>query len=601
MLLLFAASIPSVFSQDDLKTETIEGKKYYMHKVEQGHTLYAISKKYLIEIEDILNENPEASEGLKIDQVLRIPLVKENKKLHKLNNPEIKGNYILHTIEKGQTLYSLSKFYNIALEDIVFENPGVQNEMRIGDVLKIRVNKVENINKESIAPAKEDGWLRHTIHKGETLYSLAKKYGVNIDSISIINNGLPEGLKDGETIRIPVKILPGRNDIIKADTSVIYKYIKEKLKSGKFDEDEQNPGEYNIALLLPLFIQENDGIEKNKRPFEKKILFDQSIVALQFYEGFLLALDSMNKEGLVANIYVYDTAKDSLQLKMVLAKPELKQMDLIIGPLFLSGFVQASKFALENEIHIVSPFIQQNSIIAENPYVSKVVPAPTTQFDQIAEFISEAYPNQNLVLIHNSKLEDKPIVRAFTKKAAAKNLSIKEINYLTSDFKAIQLALSSNKKNILIVPSNDVAFVTDLISKLYFSSTQEKEIIVFGSDSWLDFENLDINYLQKLNTHIATANHVDFDNEKIKNFIGVYREKYLSDPSNYAFQGFDLGYFYLSLLNKYGRYFSQKYVLFTHNGLQLTFNVSKVSEQSGFENKGFSIIRFENYKLVKVN
>ncbi|MDQ3192096.1 MAG: LysM peptidoglycan-binding domain-containing protein [Bacteroidota bacterium] len=594
-------NITCVFSQDDIKTETIGGKKYYIHKVEQGHTLYAISKKYLVEINDILEENPELNEGLKIDQIIKIPVSRENKKLHKINNPEMEGNFILHKIEKGQTLYSLSKTYNIPLEDIVKENPGVQNEMQIDKVLRIPVNKVENIQKESIAPAKQDNWLRHIVVKGETQYSLAKKYVVNIDSISIINNGFPEGLQEGSEIKIPIKITPRKDAIINADTSIIYKYIKDKLKGGTFDSIAKTPGEYKIALFLPFFLDYNDSLTLNKKPYEKNTLFQKSIVPLEFYEGFLLSIDSLKELGFHANIYVYDTAKDSAQVEIILKKPELKEMDLIVGPLYLSDFVKVSKFALENRIHIVSPFIQQNTIISSNSFVSKVIPAYTTQFEQVAGFISDSFPNQNLILVHNSTIDDKPMVKAFLKQANKNNLQVKEVNYLSSDFKTVQQALSPVKKNILIVPSNDRAFVTELITNLYFSSTSDKEIVVFGSDSWLNFENLDINYLHKLNTHMATASYVNFEDEKIKNFIKVYREKYSTDPTMYAFQGYDLGYFYLSLLNKYGRYFTQKYASFTHQGLQVNFNLNKISNESGFENKGFSIIKYEDFKLVKVN
>ena len=598
LLLFFTVSATIVFAQDDLKTETIDGKKYYLHKIEQGHTLYAVSKKYLIGINEIIKENPGVEQGLQIGQVLKIPVIKENKKLNKKNSPQLEGNFILHEVEQGQTLYSLSKLYNIDLAEIVNENPNVQNDMHIGRILKIPVNKVKNVKKSSISPAKADNWLRHIVIKGETKYSLSKKYNCSIDSLIALNDGFPQGLKEGDTIKIPQKIslkddgISGKENV-KGD---IYNYIKEKLQGVPDDSIRKFLfREYQIALLLPFFLEENDSFLDHQ-----KGLYSQSLISVEFYEGFLIALDSLRKQGFNARVHVYDSGSDSLQTKAVLSKPELKKMDLIVGPLYLAGFVEASKFALENQIHIISPFIHQNAIITGNPYASKALPAYTTQFEQIAEFIADTFSNQNVIIIHNNAIADKPLLDAFMKGAKYKNLSVKEIKYKTSGIAGVKGALSLSKKNIIIVPSNNQVFVTELITKLNFAVNAD-QVLVFGSDKWLDFENLDINYLHKLKTHIATSAFVDYNANEIKRIIETFRDKYHTDPTMYAFQGFDIGYFYLSLLKTYGKSFAQKNNSFNHKGAQVVFNMNKIAPDSGFENKGISIIRYEDFKLVKVN
>ena len=107
-----------VFSQEKAtEIEIINGNKYYIHKIEKGNTLYAISKKYLVDIDVLIEENPLIKDGFKIDQVIKIPIRRQNKNLEKSNTPGIKADNMLHTVEKGQTLYSLSKLYNIDLSN----------------------------------------------------------------------------------------------------------------------------------------------------------------------------------------------------------------------------------------------------------------------------------------------------------------------------------------------------------------------------------------------------------------------------------------------------------------------------------------------------
>src|SRR5690606_36539490 len=98
-------------------TETISGKKYYKHTVEKGQTLYSISRLYALDQRIIEAENPELKNGFKIGQVLNIPFDVSEKK--EVNTAVIdKSNYIKHIVEKEQTLYSISKKYNVTIEEI---------------------------------------------------------------------------------------------------------------------------------------------------------------------------------------------------------------------------------------------------------------------------------------------------------------------------------------------------------------------------------------------------------------------------------------------------------------------------------------------------
>ena len=91
----------------------INGKKYYVHTVKSGDTLYSIAKTYKVEESAIRDNNPGVTDGLRIDQTVKIPVPEsalvENAQLNKKRKKE----YITHKVKAGQTIYAIAREYNI--------------------------------------------------------------------------------------------------------------------------------------------------------------------------------------------------------------------------------------------------------------------------------------------------------------------------------------------------------------------------------------------------------------------------------------------------------------------------------------------------------
>src|SRR5690606_26289333 len=162
-------------------------------------TLYSISKAYAIDIQDIIDENPGIENGITVNQVIKIPANKVNKKEIREKALELDGKFLLHTVKPGETLFSLARNYQLKFDDILDENTEAKEGLKVGMVLKIPTQKVNTINQTDVQIAKTDSFISHEVKPQETLYALSKLYQVNIDSIRIVNNGLPEGLKVGQT------------------------------------------------------------------------------------------------------------------------------------------------------------------------------------------------------------------------------------------------------------------------------------------------------------------------------------------------------------------------------------------------------------------
>ncbi len=543
---------------------TIAGAKFYLHTVEKGQTLFAIAKCYELSLNDIVIENPEAINGIKPGQVLKVP-VKKAKKIEVATVPE-GANYILHVVESGQTLYSISRQYDTSVDKIKDLNSDLSDGLKIGQTLKIPSLKTKTAPKGTVKNTK-------TSVNPSTAPVTTFKMGP-IDSLTSFMMDVKNRPRDSVTI-----------------SKIIY------------------PGEikdqYNIAFFLPFHLDVVNEINTEEVVKEDEQLSNKTIISLQFYEGALLAIDSLKKQQLNAKIFVYDIDdKDSLNIVNILKKPELKKMDLMIGPFYGSSFMPVSKFAKEHSIPIVSPFIQINKILFNNPYVCKVLPSSILQVEQMAHFVVDTFHKQNIILVNSGNMKEISFYNAFKNTA---NKALKEAGYKVNDslkevksLGAIEGMLTPSKINVIVLPSNNQSYVTEFISKLNTLRDKNK-IVLMGLQSWVNYDNLDFEYLNNLTVHIPSNNYIDYQNPSSQNFIKAYRERFKTEPELYSYDGFDISYFFISALQKEGSGFLNKIVGNNYQGIESNFNFMQYPLDSGFENKFVYILKYQDNKLVKAN
>ena len=569
-------------------TSTIAGIKYYMHTVEKGQTLFAIAKCYELSLNDIVIENPEAIDGIKPGQVLKVP-VKKIKKPETLP-VQAGANYIIHKVESGQTLYSIAKQYGTSVEEIKKINPELKDGLKGGQTLKIPSAKMpteiaKNVKTEKIIE-KPVTTISSTSTNATT--STTSTTGP-ITTTSKTTTNIKMGPADSLTTYLSEHTKPIVDDEMNSTTSY----------SGKLKE------EYAIALFLPFHADEANEISTESIIKGDAQLPNKSTIALQFYEGALIAIDSLKKQKLNAKIFVYDIDdRDSVNILNILKKPELAKMDLMIGPLYGSSFIPVSKFAKEHSIPIVSPFTQVNKVLFDNLYVCKVLPSSAMQVEQMAHYVVDTFRTQNIILVNNGNPKEvsfynvfKNIANKALRKTGAKaNDSLKEAKSII----AIESMLNPAKVNVVILPSNNQSYVSEFISKLNVLAEKNK-IVLLGLQSWTSFDNLDFEYLNKLSVRIPSNTYIDFQNRMTQNFINTYREEFKTEPELYAYQGFDITCYFISSLQKYGTGFLNNIVDNKYQGIETNFNFMQYPLDSGFENKFVYILKYQDNKLLKAN
>ncbi|MFH1319345.1 MAG: LysM peptidoglycan-binding domain-containing protein [Bacteroidota bacterium] len=579
-LSLFYGNGVSIAQPDSFKTQIIDGRKYYIHTVVKGETLYAISRKYGVEVKEIALENPLTINGLKTGQVIKIPIPFKT-----ISAKSLDGKYIFHTVEQGQTFYSLSKKFSVSIDDIKSANPELAADiLKVGSTIRIPLAS----------------------HSAKDVPDTAQ-----MDILSSTVDTIYIHLPNGDSLAATG--FPGKAPAIEKP-ELVFRSI------------------YNVAVMLPFYLDMNDSISADKSMDEPEEMYSRSEIALGFYEGTLLAVDSLKKQGLSVRMFIYDTNNDTNKVIELLQKDTLRKMDLIIGPLYLSNLSIAAKFAMENKINIVSPFISTNRILRGNPYLSKANPCVQTSIEEIASYIADKYVSRqnvpdrekNFIAVHNNDPGEKLLFNIFQDKLLSffstekdstggappgiqQNFKkppvifqhdIKEIAYNERGMEAVEEALSVADTNIIIIPSSDQVFVSQLISKLN-ELEEDYKIIVFGLPVWENFKNIEIEYLQNLNVHITSSSFIDYESEPVKSFVKQYYKLYKIFPGKYAFQGFDVVYYYLNILKNFGYNFQTYLPEIDHTGVHTSYKYFSTGINNGYENRYVIILKYEDYELVK--
>lgn len=600
-LLGMLIALPNVVSAQDgapnLEIHKLNGKEYYIHTIEAGNTLYAVSRMYAIPIKELLKSNPSAATGYAIGDRIMIPL-KEVKRKDFTQSVEVDGNYLIHKVEKKNTLYAISKEYDVDQKDIIAENPEVANEgLKEGMEIRIPVAKIKKSEEKQLyQPAQENKWMTHAVQPKETVYSLSKKYEVSIDSILAVNNGLVGGLRIGKDINIPLLKKPSM--VTKLDTPIVI--------TAHFDSNAIKPA-YRVAVLLPFFLEQNKealALETVKA----SDLYGMSSYAIEFYEGVLVALDSLKKDGLSIQMSVFDTGNDTAKTAAILRKPEMKTMDLIIGPLYYKNFIKVADFAKKHEINIVSPVKQSNKILLGNAYVSKVATSSPLLVKQLADYTFDNWKKENIILINHEGEEDDASIQTFVKSYKGLMLASKdsmmyavptELIYGNKSFSNLKNNLNELKQNIIYVPSENQSFITSLMNQLYDIRNEYNITLVFG-DNIQSYDNIEIAYLHELNVHVLTSEYVDQNSVAVANFKQKFYGVNKHLPTKYSYLGHDVAYFYLSLLNEFGVNYDVMFLGYKKELLMLNFDYFKTGIESGYENHSVFLLKYEDYRLKKV-
>ncbi len=603
-LLLILVIACNVYAQTPVvKSKTVyksNGENYYIHIVKQGQTLYSIANAYDADLNNILQANNIINNTLSIGQKLKIPII------NPINSESSKEPlFYYHTIANGETLYTIATKYNTSVENIFLFNPQSRYGIYIGQVLTIPNPRQGYVDQE------DNSFFYHTVVSGETLFSISQKYGANIRQIQIFNPETKTGLNAGMLIKIP------KNSYDLTEQLPVSKYSDDYNQDILEEEDPNSCNQFvykktyrfKVIMMLPLFIDQNLEALKNGIPSKNQ---NARTKFLDFYQGAMLAVNQLKYEGVSIEIHVFDTENNQAKVREMINDLDFSKFDLIIGPVYSKNFNIVAQKAKENKINIVSPLSVNSTKLINNPYAFQVMPSNETQIKKTSELISKFY-DSTIVIIHSGTTQElqkiniykDKLVKSFSNRPDINKISLKVLNYNVNGKSTIEDAFSVGNKNIVLIPNEKEVFVTQIIDQLFLFS-KDYDITIIGSPNWELFQNINLEHLQRMNFNYASPLFIDYKYWKTMQFIKKYRTNFKTEPNKYAFQGYDITYYFLSALKNYGKNFqpciTNKTNLNYKKGIIFDFNFYRTNKFNGFENKGIHYLNYDkNYKLKETS
>ncbi len=584
--------------------------EFFLHQVAAGETFFAISGKYGIAVQQLQEANPEVP-VLKPGIKLRIPGQSPGlEKEAPAARPSLE-EFSEHVIVSGETLFSLTRKYNVTAERLVELNPALDGSFKTGTVVRI-----------PIAPEifKDEGFVEYPVQKGETLYRIARFYSVTTDELITWNPFLEyRNIIPGDTL----KVIPG----LMAEQPVtgeedIFRAAHSECDNLKYNRLENRT--VNVVMLLPLLAENNNALntdqvldlnpgltENSFSPDSVQIIKNDggpqikfhgnSENFIHFYEGAMLAVDSLREKGVNVRLTVFDTEQKDSRIRHLIATDRLKDADLIIGPVYPNEQKEVAEYAMRNEIPMVSPLSATDDFSRVNPWFFQVNPPRDIINEVTADYVASKYANSNFIVLRTgNSAQDNELARLVKEKISTTNN--RAGRFRNCDFQKDALAglrnlLDTAQKNIIILTSTNEAEVSIGMSNIH-TLAPAFDITVIGSNRFPQFESINQEYFHDGQLEFLAPYWPDYKKEVTRSFVKKFRNYFKTEPNQYSMQGYDVTYFFVEAISRFGRDFRNCVHTAIPQLVQGNYRFGKLPS-GGYVNKGLSVVSYtKDFRVV---
>lgn len=584
--------------------------KYIYIEVKPQQTLYSISKDYGLSYAEIKALNPNIEDGLREGQMLKLP--KGTKPATPKSFTPEKG-FAYHTVEKGETAYSLSNDFDLSLDSLYLFNPDAKNALSIGQRLKYpsktKGSMAQGLNTDNTEKSSqnEEEYSLYKVKSGDTYFSLGKNFEVSKETLRTLNPELVEGgLQVDRYIIIP-------NNLEKRDTAWLNQLFSEveteqntrPAKSPKpkttssFNLDTLNIDyfkRHKVAIMLPFFAT-------SSKDTSYSLDFDiRSVVALDFYNGFLLAADSLTKAGMNLNLEVIDTRNSKAIIEDKINALQRSAPELIIGPLYKNHVERVAKAFESAGVPVVSPLSNQ----VEVKGISNLIQCITHEeafAASVAKILNTKDGAKHIVFTHTGIAKELELQKQIKARIAAvdNQISFDEIVMVSDNRKATisRSAVINTRKegqnNYYVCLSKNQVLLADMVNQLY--KLRDKNISLIASSAIMDVNTLDYKYLNAINLLMPDDHNLEAEDDVV--FGKKYADVYGMLPSKYALQGYDVGLYFLNKLWLYGPYMKESLDQQPQEMKYTGFDFKKL-EKGGYVNTFMFTTALKDYTLVRL-
>lgn len=447
--------------------------------------------------------------------------------------------YLSHVVLEKQTLYSISKAYGVTEEDLYEANPSLRETgLQKNAILLVPY-------REEAAPAVQD-YTEHIVRWYEDINDIARRYGVTVKDIMDANQLTGKKLSTRQVLRIPVvkteteeeKAEPAGEPLPPVPPVTVEEEVKADTLEVVPDStllSMRTRGSARFSLILPLRAAAG-GSEMN----------------MDFYSGVLMALKDLEEEGVKVHMNVYDLNAGIPPVE------ELVKDDFVLGPV-ASRDLEAILQRVEGRVPVISPLDQKAAALTVNYRNFIQAPSATDhQYEDLAQWVKEDLrPTDKVILVTEKGADNVTASVAIRSALARRGMNYDILSYAIVEGRSIPATLAeimAGKDSLtrVVVASESEAFTGDVVRNLGIMQGKGYDMVMYAPSRVRTFETIEGSAYHDAALHISTAYHVDYSDPKVERFVHAYRALFRTEPSQFAFQGYDTARYFVVRCIRYG-------------------------------------------------
>ncbi|MBO7192437.1 MAG: LysM peptidoglycan-binding domain-containing protein [Bacteroidales bacterium] len=539
-------SAPVTVSKEKVK---VNGKICYSHIVKEKQTLYSIAKAYNVTVDDIYSFNPSLKEaGLKKNSIILIPAQDD---------------------------------VTAPVAETAVQSEPAQTEP--SPVVNAEIKTVEKKGKQKT----------HTVKWFENIDIIADRYGVSAEAIIKVNNLSSKKLEKRQKLIIPSVDEEAVQDGIAYNDAEQTEGLIENGPAAQEDSVATElmtsvapKEEVKVTLILPMKAS-TDNVSRNN---------------MDFYSGVLLAVKDMADSGISTELNVYDSSDETYPI----ISEDLTDSDLVIGPVSASDLGKLLTLEESQPKMVISPLDSKAENLAYTHKNLIQAPTPTSlQYKDLVNWIREdVMPGDTLLIISEKGARQTEAITQMNEVADSSGLTFIPFSYsilegrdVTEPLTNLMTATGTNR---VLIASDSEAFVNDVVRNLNILIYNKLNVVLYASSRIRNFETIEVENLHNASLHVSLGYLIDYENPQIKDFLLKYRALYNTEPTQYAFQGYDIATYFISMCYKYGSDWTKMLGENERQMLQSTFRYVPAGD-GGYINNGIRrLVYGKNWSVNKV-
>lgn len=520
-----------------------------------------------------------------------------------------------HEVQGGETLYSISRTYGVSVDDIRKANPKMGDTLLAGSVIiipkvttsttsptpvtAVTAQPVQSANKPqhvqqmtvqqtTVVPSAECKFM-YKVEKKETVYSISHKFGLNEEELRRANPQIDQKnkIKKGEYLCIPYTqeewALKLQNEQ-KAAEEARRQAEEQRLREQEAERARRKAETLEVAVFLPF------ELDAKKKSAAAVKIYD-------FYEGFLLGVKEMKDNGISVNVHAYEEKNASAVMDSLLRLPEMKSMQLVIGPSNANNINTVSRFCKQNNICQVIPFSTKENLVNNYPTAFQVNNQASGLYSSVYEQFINQYQDYDIYFLSNEKEENKSYINGFKQALNNAGLSYK-VTSIDKLAKLEELMEEKSRPTIFISSASDVKTFDSMVQNLEKNEGYSfYNYYLFGPMSWANFnqaknqQNLSKHHAAFFTTYYAYTTSTPVISFKSQ-FHRYFKREALNANPNFDMLGYDIARYFLKGYAEYREDFYLSQGEIVSDALQNPMQFVRKSAGSGFINNHVRIIRF---------